>query len=161
MCSLTISVWKWIHFYLFFCYPHLSIVRNDFLLFLLLPLSSVFYDFTIFIFLDFHSASETHFKRISKSDERYGKCANHYSLVLCYISNTYIWAWVAAAAASIIIATKTTRRKRRTPAPQNKCNIILILRLTCNILMYFAAFEHDRHKEPCKYTQTYTHTKAI
>lgn len=40
----------------------------------------VFYDFTIFILVDFHSASETHFKRISKSDERYSKCANHYCI---------------------------------------------------------------------------------
>lgn len=56
--------------------------------------ANVFYDFTIFILVDFHSASETHFKRISKSDERYSKCANHYSIEsIVIISNSRADEW--------------------------------------------------------------------
>lgn len=72
-------------FFFFFVIRIVSIVRNDFLCYFFsvrLPFveRNVFYDFTIFILVDFHSASETHFKRISKSDERYSKCANHYCI---------------------------------------------------------------------------------
>lgn len=53
---------------------------------------------------------------------------------------------------------KNNEKEKENAHPlQNKCNIVLILRLTCNILMYFAAFEHDRHKELCKHTRARAH----
>lgn len=95
-------------------------------------------------------------------------------IIYCYNrSNTRTWVaeWRSGGNNSIIITTATKirtqskhegRREKEKEGEQllqNKCNIVLILRLTCNILMYFAMLLNtDRHKElwTCEHTHTCT-----